>query len=78
MVEVLGATKNQFVSSVACRLNKKTDSVIIAVYDRPNGEVEFFTNIINAWQLNWTTKRLDQISAKGVDCMNPGYGVDTN
>jgi len=76
--EISGLTKNQFISPVACELNGKSDPIIIAVCESPSDkEVESY-EVLKAWKINWETRLLEPIGIKGVECINPTYGVDTN
>ena len=78
IVEFTGSTKNRFMSPVACNLNGKSDTIILAVCESPaDKEVEKY-GVLKAWKLNWATELLEPIETKGVECLNPTYGVDTN
>jgi hypothetical protein len=74
ILEINELGKYQYVSE-NCRLNKKSDAEVIAVYKAEDLNVKYYSNILKAWRANEKTGKIEQIDTKGIECINDEYGV---
>ena len=56
-----------------CRIKKKRDSNIIAVV-KPEDK-EYYTKVVRAWKVNRSTRKIELMSIKDIDCVNEAYGL---
>lgn len=55
-----------------CRIDKKNDGYIVAIVNtRPRKE--YFNDVTKAWRVNLKTNKFDNISVKGIDCLNSEF-----
>lgn len=68
---------DEIITFYNCRLNKATDSEIIAIVKgNGNDGVEYYNQIIKAWRADPKTQKIIPIEdLKGIDCLNEGYGI---
>jgi hypothetical protein len=76
ILEISDLKQNQEIAYGNCRLNGKSDQEILAIYEASDQDVEYFTQILKAWRANTKTRKIEEISIKGIDCENEVYGVE--
>ncbi len=68
---------DEIIATFTCRRNKVADSGIIAIVkSHSSDDIEFYDNVIKAWQADTKTGQIIPITdLKGIDCANEGYGL---
>jgi hypothetical protein len=66
-------SKTQQVVLGNCERDGKHDGAIIAIVKRT--DTEWYSIVQNAYKANFITGRFEKISAKGIRCINEGWGV---
>ena len=74
--EISDLKQNQQIAYGICRLNGEPDQEIFAIYEVSDWDVEYFTQIVKAWRANTKNGKIEEISTKGIDCINEVYGEE--
>ncbi len=67
----IGKQNNEVIMMTSCKINKKADPEIIGA--AKYAEKENYTNLLRVWRANRKTNKIEQISVKGITCVDEGY-----
>ena len=58
-----------------CRQDQAEDASILAIVNPE--QKEYSNDVKKAWRFTWQTMKLEEIPAKGVDCLNEGFDLSS-
>jgi hypothetical protein len=70
----IGKLNHQVIMMTGCLINKKADPELIGI--AKYAEKEMYTNLSKAWRANRKTNKIEEISVKGLSCVDNGYSDD--
>lgn len=77
LVEVEGMDQEKYLGyGGSCRLNRKVDDRIIALFKIESNKKKIFRKIYKAWRIDTVAGKMNEISVRGIDFINTDYESD--
>ncbi len=74
LIEVEGMDQEKYLGYGGdCRLNRKVDDRIVALFKIESNKKKIFRKIYQAWRIDSDTGKLNEIPVKGIDYINSDY-----
>jgi hypothetical protein len=77
LIEVEGMDQEKYLGyGGSCRLNRKVDDRIIALFKIESNKKKIFRKIYKAWRIDTAAGKMNEIPVKGIDFINSDYEAD--